>query len=59
MLSLQAYMDWRVQKGVKEILVLLAQMVNRVWEEKKEIWGLRVRYYLNFFKDPLLFYCLN
>lgn len=50
MLSLQAYMDWRVQKGVKEILVLSAQMVNQVWEEKKEKWGLQVRYYLNFLK---------
>lgn len=50
MLSLQAYMDWRVQKGVKEILVLSDQMVNQVWEEKKEKWGLQVRYYLNFLK---------
>lgn len=45
-------MDCRVRRGAKEILDLLAQVVNKEQEEKKETRGLQVRLLrcLNIFK---------
>lgn len=52
MLSSQAYVDCRVRRGAKEILVLLAHVVYQEWEERKERWVLQVRllHYLKIFK---------